>query len=96
MRNCGALNKASLRKGGCQPKADWRVVSSKLISMAAQQGGMAGPQYIIMNYEFLIMNYISISFGAHGHILYMAADLLFYIFNIFFRSPGQLFPGAYA
>ena len=33
MRNYGALNKASLRKGGCQPKADWRVVITKFIYM---------------------------------------------------------------
>ena len=30
-------NKASLRKGGCQPKADWRVVSTELIFMVAPE-----------------------------------------------------------
>ena len=29
------IKKASLRKGGCQPKADWRVVSAQLIYIAA-------------------------------------------------------------
>ena len=38
-------NLASLRKGGCQPKADWRVVSTLLIFMVVPCSGMGGLLY---------------------------------------------------